>query len=732
MHRAAFLSFLCLALTAPFLFLGAGCGGAPELPELAYVGRASCAECHELQMDAHRGSHHDLAMQELGDASVLGDFSGAVLEHYGVRYEFRRDGERYIVRAEDGAGEMRDFEVAYAFGVTPLQQYLVRFEGGALQTLPVCWDSRPKAQGGQRWFHIYPDEAIRPDDPLHWSSPIANWNHMCADCHSTDLRKAYDAETGRYATVWEEIDVSCESCHGPGSQHLAWAEADARGEEWKLANYGIKNPLPGRAIWVREPGEKHAARRPAAPDRREIQTCAPCHSRRTQLVDEVVPGERLLESHRPALIEEGLYFADGQILDEVYVWGSFLQSKMHTKGVTCSDCHDAHSMKLVAPGDALCVRCHDPEHFATKAHHLHEPGSDGSACVDCHMPERSYMVVDPRRDHSMRVPRPDLTIAIGVPNACSACHEEEGPAWAEQKLAEHYGNDRIQPTPHYGTVLAAAWENAPSQVRGLIRLAGDEEAAVMVRATALSLLGSTGSREIVGPLQAALASKRPLLRYGALQALGALPEEVRIGLALPLLEDPLRSLRAEAARLVTPGADRIPESLRSAYRAALAEYESGQLRNADQVWANVNLGVVRRQQGRLDAARKLFEQATELGAWMAPAWTYLAEIHRLQNDEAAAERTLRKGLETTTEPALLRHQLGLTLRRRGRPEQALAELRKAYELDVTNGRHAYVYAVALWEAKQRERALEILRATQARSPSREVEQAIRSYEAELK
>ncbi|PIE24424.1 MAG: hypothetical protein CSA62_03880 [Planctomycetota bacterium] len=280
-------------------------------------------------------------------------------------------------------------------------------------------------------------------------------------------------------------------------------------------------------------------------------------------------------------MEEGLYFADGQIRDEVYVWGSFLQSKMHSKGVTCSDCHDPHSMKLLVPGDGLCVRCHDPEHFASRAHHLHEPGAEGSACVDCHMPERSYMVVDPRRDHSMRVPRPDLTMTIGTPNACNGCHDDKDAAWAEDAFAAHFGDKRIHVKPHYGEVLAKAWENAPSQVDALLRLVRDKETALMVRATALSLLGRTGSERVLSALREALANGPPLLRYAALAALGDLSGRLRMVLALPLLEDAVRGLRAEAARLLTAEARAIPGPYRQAYQKALAEYEAAQPESRD-------------------------------------------------------------------------------------------------------------------------------------------------------
>jgi hypothetical protein len=217
--------------------LWGGCASEPEaVPEYlkaepAYVGMVSCARCHEQAADSWRGSHHDLAMQEATPETVLGDFDEATFTSYGVTSTFSRRGEEFWVRTEGPEGELRDYQIAYAFGVEPLQQYLIEFPEGRLQSLSLCWDSRSAAEGGQRWFHLYPDEEITHEDALHWTGINQNWNYMCAECHSTDLRKNYDADADAYATEWEEIDVSCEACHGPGSRHTAWAEAVERGEK---------------------------------------------------------------------------------------------------------------------------------------------------------------------------------------------------------------------------------------------------------------------------------------------------------------------------------------------------------------------------------------------------------------------------------------------------------------------------------------------------------------------
>jgi hypothetical protein len=191
---------------------------------LRFVGAAKCAGCHPKEAEAYRRSHHARAMQAATEETVLGDYRAAQFRHRGVTSTFSRRGSKCFVQTDGPDGRPGNFEIAYTFGVKPLQQYLVSMSGGRLQALGVAWDSRPRSAGGQRWFHLYPSEALSASDPLHWTGREQNWNDQCAECHSTDLRKNYDSAHDRYATAWAEVTVSCEACHGPGSTHLARAE----------------------------------------------------------------------------------------------------------------------------------------------------------------------------------------------------------------------------------------------------------------------------------------------------------------------------------------------------------------------------------------------------------------------------------------------------------------------------------------------------------------------------
>jgi len=399
-----------------------------------WVGRESCASCHTEADHAWQGSDHDLAMQVPNAKTITADFNNTSFTHFDVTTSFSVTNGTYKIRTDGPDGAMTDFEVAFVFGHFPIEQYLIRFPDGRLQALNVCWDSRPTEDGGQRWFHLYPDEEVPARDLFHWTATLQNWNFMCSECHSTNLQRNYDTVSSTYDTSWSEIDVSCEACHGPGSQHAADPSQDL------LVDLGAKN----NGVWAFSEESPTAARAEPNASSTELEACARCHSRRAQITEDYTYGRPYGDHHRLTLLTEGLYHADGQNQDEVYVYGSFLQSKMHAAGVTCTDCHDAHSTQTLATGNNLCVRCHQATVFDTPKHHFHETQV---SCVDCHMRSQNLMVIDGRRDHSFRIPRPDLSLSIGTPNACNDCHSEQSPRWAQNAVQKWYG-DALHQGPH--------------------------------------------------------------------------------------------------------------------------------------------------------------------------------------------------------------------------------------------------------------------------------------------
>ena len=432
-------------------------GELPRGSETAtFVGRDPCIECHREVYKKWQGSDHDKAMALADETSVLGDFNNTTFTHKGVTSRFFRKGGRFYVNTEGPGGEPGDFEVQYTFGHWPLQQYLVPFPGGRLQCLPIAWDVERKA-----WYHLYPDETPRPADWLYWTNNAQNWNGMCAECHSTNLRKGFFPETDTYQTTWSEINVSCEACHGPGSGHVAWAQTPPMGRPQATVNYGL---VVDTAHMSTE---------------EQVILCARCHARRSQLGDFNHQYNDFLESMVPQLLSTSLYYPDGQILDEVYVYGSFTQSKMYSKAVRCSDCHDVHTGRPLLEGNRLCLQCHRSDIYDTRAHHFHKQAGEegeplrvdgkviavgtGAECRHCHMPGRYYMGIDFRLDHSLRIPRPDLSIQMDTPNACTQCHSDKRDQWAEEYITKWYG---IRRRPHYGTVFANARQGEPAALQG--------------------------------------------------------------------------------------------------------------------------------------------------------------------------------------------------------------------------------------------------------------------------
>ncbi|MGO9675410.1 MAG: multiheme c-type cytochrome [Methylocella sp.] len=689
--------------------------------EAAFVGAVACAGCHAAETQSWSGSHHAEAMRKATPATVLGDFNDATLNHHGVTTTFSRSGDAFMVRTEGPDGTLRDYEIAYAFGVYPLQQYLIAFPGGRYQALGFAWDSRPKDQGGQRWMHLYPNETLAPGSPLHWTGRDQTWNYQCAACHSTDLKKNYDLGANAYATTWSDVNVSCEACHGPGSRHVDWAKRAAGGAAPNAADdphLGLTTWLtaPAKDVWRMNP-DTGIAQRTAPADGRELDICAPCHARRKIIARDAPVGAPFLDAALPALLEPGLYHADGQIDGEVFEYGSFLQSRMRHAGVTCSDCHEPHSLALRAQGNALCAQCHLPAKFDVAAHTHHEPGSVGAQCVNCHMPAKTYMIVHERRDHSLRVPRPDLTLAIGTPNACAACHADKGPEWAARLVAEWFPGGR-QTQGHYGLALNAGRTGAADAEQRLDQLIADASQPAIARASALALLAPYASPRSQTAIEAALKDRDPLVRAAAPRALPAAPPPAMVEAFAPLLSDPIRAVRVEVARALA-GADQsaMTDEQRTALAAAYLELVDAEMTDADRPEAHLNLGLFDMRRGQGAEAEAEYQTALRLDPAFAPALVNLADLDRARGADEAGAELLRKAVALEPDNADAHHSLGLSLVRRRNYAGALAELRKASELAPDNARYAYVYAIALNTIGGHPQAMALLEETHRRHPT---------------
>jgi tetratricopeptide (TPR) repeat protein len=651
--------------------------------EAQHVGSERCKACHQKAYDAWKGSNHAKAMQAARDGSVLGDFGGATFRHRGKTWRFFRHGERFLVHAEGPDGAMRDYEVAYTFGIEPLQQYLVVFPGGRLQALSAAWDTRAK-----RWFYVNPGPDAPPGDWLHWTRPGQSWNAMCSDCHSTAVRKRYDPEKDDYQTTWSEISVGCEACHGPGSRHVAWADQPAMGR-----------PQVENAALVTRTSKL------AGPEL--VGLCAPCHARRSQFADQGVPGGELLDRYLPVLLAPGTFHPDGQILDEDFEWHAFTQSKMYANGVRCIDCHDVHSGKRQKEANELCTRCHRADTYGAPSHHFHRPEwkgkpSAGVLCVSCHMPGQSFMVVHFRRDHSMRVPRPDLTAALGVPNACSAagCHADRPAAWVQARYDGWYGRKR---KPHYGTILAAGRRLAPEAEADLVELSQDQLRPMVARATAVDLLASYPGPAARAAVEKALSDPEPLLRATAVQRLPEDEPGTMAHLLAPLLQDPVRWVRAEAAsRLAGAPASRLTEAQRKVHAAALGEYVEGQRYMSDLPSGPYNLGNLYAALGRPADAERQYRRALEIDNQLFMAKANLAMLLATGGRLEEAEKLLREAHAVQPRQAGISFNLGLLLAEQGKREEAERMLRASLAADPRMAAAAFNLAVLVGQKRPSE------------------------------
>ena len=689
-----------------------------------YIGSEACGTCHKKTLEVWRTSHHAKAMMHATDKTVLGNFDNVTFDYFGFQSRMFRLGERFMIETDGADGAIAQFEVKYTFGVEPLQQYLVEFSDGRVQALPLAWDARSKELGGQKWFHLYPQEKIDHTDVLHWTKLNQNWNYMCAECHSTGVRKNYDSLKDTYRTTFAEISVGCEACHGQGSHHAAWARSQ---KSWL---YSSKNKDPAFALLVRYVKRHNvtwaldatsgSARRSSEPValRTEVESCGMCHARRGQLSEDWVPGRSLSHTHSVSLLSSGLYDAAGQMVDEVFNYGSFKQSAMFAKGVTCSDCHEPHSGKLRMAGDGLCLQCHAQEKFSVSTHHRHENASAPVTCANCHMPTRTYMVIDKRHDHSFRVPRPDQSMTSGVPNACNDCHKDKTAQWAANAIEVWHGAQR-KGIHTYTAAFAAAQAQRPAADRLLVEIANDRLAPSIARATALSELAQRATPAGVAAARTALSHSDPLMRIAALEVLETVPVQQIWPIVAPLLYDPVRGVRIRAAMaLASLPLFMQPAKDRGAFERAAEEFVASQKLNADRPEARSALGAFYLRQGRVEEAEAEYRSALRLSPQFGPAIANLADLLRQTNRDTDALAILRDSVRAAPRDPVLLHTLGLALvRAKGPPDEAAQVLRHATDLAPDIARYGYVYGVALHSFGRKDEALNALRTVLSRHPA---------------
>ncbi|WP_447744655.1 tetratricopeptide repeat protein [Pseudomonas nicosulfuronedens] len=679
---------------------------APSVPTPAtqsaqWVDEATCNGCHQTQTKDWQGSHHQQAMKPATEGNVLGDFADVTFKGETETSRFFRKGGEYWVNTPGADGKPADFKVAYTFGFEPLQQYLLDFPdeqgrpGGRLQALGVAWDSRK-----HQWLQLMPGQRIDFKDELHWTRPAQNANFMCVECHTTGFKRNYDAKTDTFASHWNSLGVGCQACHGPASKHLEWAQKPDR------------NTAKGFDVPLQNASQSTI-----------VETCARCHARRAPLGDGYQNQHRFMDDYLPSTLTRELYEIDGKIKDEVFEWGSFTQSKMFAKGVQCTDCHNPHSGELKAPGNGVCLQCHNTagkpvrpqidgkglkaKNYDSPEHHHHAPGSPGAQCTSCHMPGRYYMVNDYRHDHGFSLPDPLHARRIGAPDACLACHKDTPAKKISDQFRQWYSselpakaNASSNPVPRYDDTLWKARNGKPGASRALHLLLADANLPAIRRATLMAELPSYPSQRSLELAALAVKDADPQVRIAAINALLPLANGPQQALVLPTLlaprlSDPIRAVRIAAAWQLAQLPPQARSGLDAALDKGLSEYEEVQNDLRERAEANLNLAMLYQRTNRPEKVEPALRAAIARNPAFLPATVTLIQWLEANGRQADARQLLDEALRQNPASGLLHYVDGLALIRQGQRAQALKELREAVRLAPDDDQFRYVLAIAL-------------------------------------
>ncbi len=644
--------------------------------EATFVGSKSCKTCHQEEFKSWEGSHHDQAMKIADSTTILADFNNTTFTHNKVKSSFFKKEGAFYVNTEGPDGNYYDYKIVYTFGFTPLQQYIVAFPNGEFQCLLTAWDSVKN-----KWFHLQPNLDIIHDEWINWSGGSQRWNTMCADCHSTNLQKNYDSKTTTYNTTYSEINVACEACHGPSSKHNAYYENLGKNESGatEKSNYyfsGDKNVIPPKLDMTN-----------ILPSKELVNKCARCHSRRSQITKVFDYKGEFLDHYYPSLLEYPVYELDGQIKDEDYVYGSFMQSKMYSKGISCKNCHDVHSLKKIKTGNDLCLTCHVPA-YNEPSHHYHKVNTEGAQCINCHMTGKTYMGNDFRRDHSFRIPRPDQTVKYNTPNACNGCHTDKSAKWASDFIVEKYGAKRAD---HFSDHLLKGYFE---DINGFKELFSNTSYPEIARATALKQYSNQPlSLDEILALTMYLKDSSAMVRTETIRALERIGNTDLSNKIKPLLMDSIRVVRISAARYFNM--TREDMSTNNGFKKANKEFLEELDMNSDFASGQQQMALYYQAKGNDDAAVKAYKRAIEIDNRFNRARMNLALLYYQRGLIKESEALYLKIIEQEPEFSYSYYMLGLLYNETGNDKKAMDYLKLATEKEPVNMNAFYNYALKL-------------------------------------
>lgn len=670
-----------------------------------FVGSSVCQQCHETEYNAWLQSHHFQAMQLPLDNFVAGDFNDQTFQYGDWQTRFFKSDTEYFIETKNAEAETEVFPVRYTFGFYPLQQYLVELTDGQLQAFDIAWDARAEEEGGQRWFQLQNETINNPDDPFHWTNHAQNWNSRCSECHSTNININFDQATSQFSTTFSEHNIGCESCHGGAKNHLEVVSSKRQAD-----NSGFELSLPTQGQWQFVENQP-IAHRVTSEVFDHPSMCADCHSLRIPLTDNP---ESFFEDYRFTLPTPPNYFVDGQIKEEVFVYGSFLQSKMHHAGVTCIDCHEPHSNRLKIEGNGLCAQCHQPENYDTPKHHHHLSSSAGAQCVNCHMPATVYMQVDPRRDHSFSIPNPAQAQITDAPDACTTCHSENSQRWAAEVLQDWQmvlGNNQLT------LALAQVMDGRTASAEAVADLLEENYYRDLQVAAAIEMTSGHLGQAQLSLLQRSLTHQSALVRRAAAASMQNYPVDVKLTPLLTLLEDEALNVRLQAVASLADSYVTLPAPLKTRFDKVANEYRNSLQVYNHAVGNQLQLAQFEVAVGNKTGARYAFESALKIEPNHLPTLINYAEFLKDNNELDKEYQLLNRAIENHAQEGIANFNYALMLVRRQQPEDAIPFLKSATELPGAIARYFYVYAVALDSVEEdRDAAIKLLEGALERWP----------------
>ncbi len=639
-----------------------------------YAGSARCRDCHEEFYRLWSTSHHGLAMQPFTTRLARAQLTPQ-------KQDIVVGGHRY--RAEVGAGQVRettgtgvvDHPIAYVLGGKNVYYFLTPYLRGRLQVLPVAYDLGHKewydvAASGLRHFTDVSEVAVR------WTQPELTFNTSCYACHVSQLTSNYDPAADSYRTTWGEPGINCETCHGPGQEHIRVMRQAGPG----------KSPAGPKLIVTRQFTHEQ-----------KNDMCAPCHARMSPLTEGFRPGDRYFDSFDLIGVESRDFYPDGRDLGENYTFTSWRQSPCVKSGqLDCLHCHTSsgrYRFKDPAKAEQACLPCHEDKVRGVLAHSHHPQGK--TTCTDCHMPKTQFARMV-RSDHSMRPPTPAATVAFKSPNACNLCHQDKDAAWSDGTVRTWHARDYQAPVLRQAALIAAARTGDWSELPAMLNAVGGSQRDEVMAVALLRMLRSCPSDEKWPAVLAAMEDRSPWVRAAAAESAGEHLVPTAVAALLKMMRDPVRLPRVRAANaLAGLPVGAVPNGLRANFMAVTRELEASLATRPDDFDSQYDLGRLSARRGDMSRAIDAYEVAIRLRPDMVAPLVNVSLAYNAVGRNSDAETALRRALDIEPGSAAAHLDLGMLLGEIGRLPEAEAALRAAFEEDPGSAAAAYNLAIVI-------------------------------------